>query len=235
MKRLLVVLDFDGLLVDSYALIRAAFADFDLDVGDARRFRDRRKFLKYRGGGREILPNLVRVALPRKRRIRAALTAHYRASGRIFEPFVHYINAMIAAPRVHVGIVSRNFTFEPGATIRHVLRASGVAERDLDFVIPLSVGSRKHDVLAAMASPRYHVSLLAGDEIGDYRAALAGGYTPLIASYGFDGETRLRGRGEVPPGVLFDSPAVLARRLWQLSALYLPDDTMPRPHAGLAA
>ncbi|MEQ8662408.1 MAG: hypothetical protein RLW62_16455, partial [Gammaproteobacteria bacterium] len=216
MKRLLVVLDFDGLLVDSYALIRDTFADFALDVGDEQRFRNRRKFLKYFGGGREILGNLANFALPKKRRIRAALTAHYRESGRVYAPFVPYLNACIAAPAVHVGIVSRNFTLAPGATIRHVLRASGVAERDLDFVVPLSVGASKDDVLAAMTSPRYHVSLLAGDEIGDYRAAVAGGYQPLVASYGFDAAARLRTRGEVPQDLLFETPAALAARLWQL-------------------
>ncbi|MEQ8234373.1 MAG: hypothetical protein RLW61_04190 [Gammaproteobacteria bacterium] len=229
MKRLLVVLDFDGLLLDSYAIIRDTFADFALDVGDEQRFRNRRKFLKYFGGGREMLGNLTRFALPKKRRLRTALTAHYRTSGRLFTQFVPYINACIAAPAVHIGIVSRNFTLEPGATIRHVLRTSGVAERDLDFVIPLSVGSSKDEVVAAMASPRYHVSLLAGDEIGDYRAALRSGYTPLVASYGFDAPARLRMRGEVPEELLFATPETLAARLWQLSALYLDADAPARP------
>ena len=55
--RLLVVLDFDGLLINSYALLRDTMASFGLDVGDQERFRNRRKFLKYLGGGRELMHN----------------------------------------------------------------------------------------------------------------------------------------------------------------------------------
>ena len=212
MKRLLVVLDFDGLLVDSYALIRAAFADFDLDVGDARRFRDRRKFLKYLGGGREILPNLVRVALPRKRRIRAALTAHYRTSGRLFEPFVPYLNAMIAAPRVHVGIVSRNFTINPGMTIRQVLINSGIDEANLDFIIPISAGVKKHATLEGMNSSRYKKTLFGGDEIGDYKAALETGYDKImIGSYGFDNRQRLVKTGKIPEELIYDTQSSIVQ------------------------
>ncbi|MEX2482859.1 MAG: hypothetical protein WD928_18535 [Gammaproteobacteria bacterium] len=231
MKRLLMVLDFDGLLVNSYELLRATFAEFDLDVGDEERFRNRRKFLKYFGGGRELLSNLAKVALPKKRRLREALTRNYLERGRVHGVFVPYVNACIDEPAVHVGVVSRNYTLRPGPTIRHVLAASGINERGLDFVIPLSVGSKKDDVLSAMTSPRFPVSLLAGDEVGDYRAAVAAGYTPVIASYGFDHRERLRQHGEVPDDLLFDTPAALVARLWQLSALYmetgLPPTTAP--------
>ncbi|MCP5201285.1 MAG: HAD family hydrolase [Gammaproteobacteria bacterium] len=226
MKRLLVVLDFDGLLVNAYDLIRTTFAGFDLDVGDETRFRNRRKFLKYLGGGKELLGNLANFALPKKRRLREELTRVYLARGRVHEPFVGYVNACIRAPQVHVGVVSRNFTLNPGATIRHVLAVSGIDDGDLDFVVPLPVGAKKFNVLDGMVSSRYRARLLAGDEIGDYKAAVATGYTPLIASYGFDGAERLRVHGDVPPAALFDTPAALAARLWTLSALYL-DEPMP--------
>ncbi len=227
MKRLLVVLDFDGLLVNSYRLLRATFARFELDVGDEERFRNRRKFLKYFGGGKELLNNLTRMALPRKRHVREALTADYRLHGRIYPAFVPYLNACIADPAVHVGIVSRNFTLSPGATIRHVLRASDVAEQDLDFVVPLPVGAHKVAVLEGMRSPRYHELLFAGDEIGDYRAAIAAGYTPLMSCYGFDDAERLRERAAVPEQSLFATPELLAARLWALSANYLDTPLSP--------
>ena len=57
-KRLLLVLDFDGLLLNSYALLRDAMASYGLDVSDEERFKNRRKFLKYLGGGKELLNNL---------------------------------------------------------------------------------------------------------------------------------------------------------------------------------
>ena len=66
-KRLLMVLDFDGFLVNSYAILRDTMASFGLDVGDELRFKNRRKFLKYLGGGRELLNNLVGFSLPKTR------------------------------------------------------------------------------------------------------------------------------------------------------------------------
>lgn len=221
MKRLLVVLDFDGLLVNSYELLRASFAAFDLDVGDETRFRNRRKFLKYFGGGRELVKNLSLAALPRTRRVRATLTEHYLETGRVFPEFVPVINAFIASPIIHVGIVSRNFTYNPGITIRTVLNQSGVAEADLDFVVPIPAGAKKHEVLAAMLASRYRGRLFAGDEIGDWNAACETGYTALMASYGFDHRDRLEQKGSVPPGQIFDTPAALAARLRELARPYL--------------
>ena len=47
-KRLLVVLDFDGFLVNSYAIIRDTMDAFGLDIGDELRFKNRRKFFSAR-------------------------------------------------------------------------------------------------------------------------------------------------------------------------------------------
>ncbi len=223
MKRLLVVLDFDGLLINSYELLRTSFAAFDLDVGDEDRFRNRRKFLKYVGGGKELLKNLSTIALPKTKHIRAALTANYRESGRVFEAFVPLLNGLIASPAVHVGIVSRNYTRSPGQTIREVLRNSGIHESDLDFVIPIPVGVKKYEVLAAMNASRYRDSLFAGDEIGDYNAAQQAGYTVLMASYGFDHRKRLERQAGVPPEQIFETPEALAEGLSDLARKYLPN------------
>ncbi len=204
--RALVVLDFDGFLVNSYAVLHSTFEIFGLDIGDETRFRHRRKFLKYLGGGREILGNLVSYALPRKRRLRQTLTEQFLAHGRVYLAFTPLVNAMIASPRVHVGIVSRNFTLNPGTTMRAVLRHSGVREQDLDFVIPIPVGAEKRDVLDAMQSPRYDLALFGADEIGDYRAAKDAGYDAVMAGYGFDAAKRLIDKGQVPPDRVFDTP-----------------------------
>jgi phosphoglycolate phosphatase-like HAD superfamily hydrolase len=212
-KRLLLVLDFDGFLLNSYALIQETMSAFGLDVGDEDRFRNRRKFLKYLGGGREIVQNLVRFALPGTRRLRQELTSCYREKGRLYPEFGDLLNAAIRDPRVHCGIVSRNFTLEPGPTIRTVLRRSGVDEAELDFLIPIPVGVRKDDVLAGMRSDRYHRSLLGADEIGDFRAGASAGYECLIGSYGFDTSDRLVRHGEVPESCIYESPSRLAQAL----------------------
>ncbi len=205
-KRFLVALDFDGFLINSYEVIRAAFTEFGLDIGDEDRFKNRRKFLKYLGGGKELVRNLVYSSLPRKRKLKSVLTEKYLESGRIHGEFVPLINQMIEDPLVHVGVVSRNFTLNPGGTIRSVLAASGIDEAGLDFVIPIPVGSKKDSVLSAMKSSRYRTCVLAADEIGDYQAAEASGYASVIASYGFDRRERLLARGKVPEECIVDSP-----------------------------
>jgi phosphoglycolate phosphatase len=220
MKRLLIVLDFDGLLLNSYGLIERTFQDLDLDVGDETRFRNRRKFLKYFGGGRELLGNMAIFALPKKKCLRERLTENYTNFGRVFDVFVPFFNACIDAPEIHIGVVSRNFTLHPGRTIRKVLENSGVDHPGLDFVIPLPVGVKKTSVLEAMRTHRYRDCVLAGDEVGDYMAAVAAGYTPVIASYGFDDSQRLADRTGMPLSALFANPEDLAMHLLRLSEPY---------------
>ncbi|MBT8445585.1 MAG: hypothetical protein KJO38_00475 [Gammaproteobacteria bacterium] len=208
-RRQLLVLDFDGFMIDSYDLLKQTFATFGLDVGDQERFKNRRKFLKYFGGGRELLGNLVSVSLPRKRRLRQVLTEAYIESGRLYTPFVALINELAVRPEISVGLVSRNYTLRPGRTLRAVLRNSQVDDGALDFVIPIPVGTRKDNVLEGMKSPRHRHALLGGDEIGDYRAARATGYQALIGSYGFDTHRRLVEHGKVPESIIHDTPEAL--------------------------
>lgn len=215
-KTALVVLDFDGFLINSYELLRATFDDYGIDVGDESRFKNRRKFLKYVGGGKEFLGNLVSYSLPRRKKVRERLTEEYVGAGRIFPQFLPLIEAMVQSPQVRVGIVSRNFTLRPGPTMRAVLRNSGVDDHGLDFLVPVPVGGDKRDVLEAMRSPAYDVSLLGADELGDYRAAVDTGYLPVMASYGFDAANRLLEKGGVPREDIFDTPEAVVRQLRQL-------------------
>lgn len=234
-KHLLLVLDFDGVLLNSYALIRETMAAFDLDVGDEERFRNRRKFLKYLGGGKELLHNLVGITLPKTRKLRERLTQCYLECGEIYPEFTGVLNAAIVNPLIHCGIVSRNFTLQPGPTIRTVLRRSGINEADLDFVIPVPIGAKKIDVLAAMRSTRYRESILCADEIGDYHAAVAADYMSVIGSYGFDASTRLLTRGDVPATCIYHTPASLAQALSRRVAPYAADAgyTLPAPAAAV--
>jgi phosphoglycolate phosphatase-like HAD superfamily hydrolase len=221
-KELLMVLDFDGFLVNSYAVINATMASFGLDIGDELRFKNRRKFLKYFGGGKELLTNLVGFSLPKTRKLRLRLTECYAEEAQVYPQFTALLNAMIANPKIHCGILSRNYALEPGPIIRAVLRRSGVAEEELDFVIPLPAGVKKGEVLAAMRSSRYRDLVLGADEIGDYTAGSAAGYECLIGSYGFDTRERLMDHGAVPATCIFDDPDTLALALRQRVA----------PHSG---
>lgn len=226
-KDRLIVLDFDGLLINSYQLLQSTFETFGLDIGDEDRFRQRRKFLKYLGGGKEFLYNLVSCSLPKKKKIREILTEIYMHRGCIFPVFTPLINAMIEDEKMHVGIISRNFTLNPGSTIRTVLCNSNVAEADLDFIIPLDIGVKKAAVLEGMRASRYVQCIFCGDEIGDYRAAMETGYDAIImSSYGFDDRVRLVESGSVPPGLICDSPEELAWKLGNSIGLNctLPDD-----------
>ena len=213
-KKTLAVLDFDGFLINSYKLLQITFNEFGLDIGDEDRFRHRRKFLKYLGGGKEFMRNLVTYSLPKKKKILETLTEIYMAEGRIYQEFVPLINRMIDIPNIHVGIISRNFTHNPGKTIRRVLRNSMVNEENLDFVIPINVGVKKCDVLEGMKSSRYQQCIFGADEVGDYKAAIETGYDCIImASYGFDNKKRLIAEGDVPEDIIFGSPDSLAAKL----------------------
>ena len=213
-KHILIVLDFDGFLIDSYKVLKKTFVEFGLDIVDVERFQHRRKFLKYMGGGKEFLGNLVSYTLPKKQKIRKKLTDIYMEEGRIYPEFTNLLNRMIENPLCHIGIISRNFTHNLGLTIRRVLRNSDVNESDLDFVIPIPVGVKKHDVLEGMRSSRYVNTVFGADEIGDYRAASETGYdTIIMASYGFDNRERLIKQGEVPPEIILDTVREITSRI----------------------
>ena len=202
----LIVLDFDGFLIDSYRMLKMTFDDLGLDLGDVDRFRHRRKFLKYIGGGKEFLGNLISYALPKQKKIRAKLTDTYMEQGEIYTQFTPLLNQLIESPVYHIGVISRNFTHNPGRTIRQVFRNSGVNEQDLDFVIPVPIGAKKHDVLEGMKSDRFVSTLFGADEISDYRAASETGYESIImGSYGFDNRERLINHGDVPEHMIGDS------------------------------
>lgn len=215
-KEALIVLDFDGLLINSYRLLKITFAHFGLDVGDENRFKNRRKFLKYLGGGKEFIGNLVNLSLPSKKLIRKQLTETYCRKGKIHPEFTLLLNEMIDNPKIHIGVVSRNFTHHPGNTIRQVLRNSKVNEAALDFVIPISARAKKINILEGMKSSAYKTNIFMADEISDYEAATAAHYDQiLMASYGFDTRDRLIKKGEIPEKVIFDSPEKLVHKLDQ--------------------
>ena len=206
-KEILVVLDFDGFLINSYRLLQITFEQFGLDIGDEERFKHRRKFLKYIGGGKEFLTNLISYSLPKKKKVRKLLTEVYLEHGRIHEEFAGLVNDMIEDPAIHVGIISRNFTQNPGRTIRTVLNNSDVNDAALDFVVPISAGAKKQAVLEGMQSSRYKKTIFGADEIGDYKAAFETGYDSIImASYGFDNRERLTRVGEIPEQNICDTP-----------------------------
>lgn len=213
-KNTLIVFDFDGLLINSYKLLKITFNHFGLDVGDEDRFKNRRKFLKYVGGGKELIGNLVNLSLPSKKLIREKLTKTYCENGKIHPEFTLLINDLIDNPNIHVGIVSRNFTHHPGNTIRQVLRNSKINEAALDFLIPISAGVKKVNVLEAMKSSAFKTSIFVADEISDFQAAEETNYDViLMASYGFDTKERLIRKGNVPEEVIFESPEKLAKKL----------------------
>ena len=216
-KRALIVLDFDGFLVNSYEVIQGTFERLGLDLGDEERFGNRRKFLKYLGGGKELLRNLVNATLPKRGRLRDLLTEQFVSTGRIHEEFVPYLGEVLEDRSLHVGIVSRNFTREPGPTIRAVLANSGIDEHALDFVVPIPIGASKKYVLQALRSSRFERSVLGADEISDYEAACFAEFDPVIASYGFDRRERLSGKGNVPEHVIVDTPGAAVEALRRLT------------------
>lgn len=150
---------------------------------------------------------------------RAKLTECYAERGVLYPEFVPLLNALIENPHIHCGILSRNYTLNPGPTMRTVLRRSGVHEADLDFVVPIPIGVKKIDVLAAIRSTRYRECLLGADEIGDYHAAVSAGYDSVIASYGFVRTTPLTCGCHASVTIAIRRGAELSQRLSTVATL----------------
>jgi len=121
-----------------------------------------------------------------------------------------WLHHMIAAPEIYTGIISRNYTHNPDLSYRRTLQSSGVEEQELDFVIPVDVGVKKHAVMVAMRSSRYWQCTFGDYEVGDLRDLPETGYdATLMAGCGFDTRRRLTEKGMVPEESICDTPREL--------------------------
>ena len=213
----LLILDADGTTIDAFDAIRRTFRAHNMDLGDLVRFQKRRHLFKYLGGLKEFPGNLKRqVGKRRRARLIATLTEVYREEASLYPDTASWINALIVAPHLRVGLVTRNITNEPVDTLSRLLMRHGVDLEGLDFLhhVPIKKGksSAFHDIRLRFAvNPA--LAYVCGDEKKDYVAARANGMHPFIVSYGFEDFQRLVDHIGVPAPLISQSPDELHARV----------------------
>lgn len=213
----LIILDVDGTTVDAFSAIERTFALHGMDIGDLERFQKRRHLFKYLGGLKEFPANLRRqLGKQRRRQLLHTLTEVYRAEARLFPGIAELIAALIAAPGIRVGLVTRNITLEPAETLRLLFQRHGVDSDGLDFLITVPLHETKTAHFRALRE-RLGVNparaYVCGDEHKDYLAAISCGMHPFIVSYGFEDHRRLTEKFNVPEEVIARSPTELCARV----------------------
>jgi phosphoglycolate phosphatase len=213
----LVILDADGTTIDAFSAIERTFAHHGMDIGDLERFQKRRHLFKYLGGLKEFPANLKR-QIGRRRRLQLidTLTEVYRQEARLFPGIDELVAALIAAPDIRVGLVTRNITREPAETLRLLFLRHGIDAGAFDFLVTVPLTDTKTPYFRATRE-RFAINparaYVCGDEHRDYLAAIGTGMHPFIVSYGFEDYRRLTERFDVPEEVIARTPHELSARV----------------------
>ncbi|GAB3439051.1 HAD hydrolase-like protein [Massilia solisilvae] len=222
-RKRLVILDADGTTIDAFPAIEAAFSQHGLTLGDEINFQKRHHLFKYLGGVKEF-PSIVRKNIrPGSRaKIVDTLTEVYRSEARLYDGIADLIRALIAAPDVMVGLVTRNITRQPLQTLGQLFRRHDVDLEALDFIAHVPLSETKTDQFRALRK-RFDINpalaYVCGDEHKDYVAAVKTGMHPFMVSYGFEDHNRLTSRFDIPVEVISRTPDELCRRVRHALAL----------------
>jgi phosphoglycolate phosphatase len=213
----LVVLDADGTTLNAFDAIEKTFSHHRMALGDLERFQKRHNIFKYLGGLKEFPSNLRKqINKIQRRALIDTLTQVYREEATLYNAMAAMIQRLIDEPRVRVGVVSRNITLEPVATLKYIYRRNGVDPDGFDFFVHLPL---KQDKAGSFRDIRDRLnvnpacSYACGDERKDFSAALACGMHPFMVSYGFESFLRLERRIGVPRELISVSPEQLRDRL----------------------
>lgn len=213
----LIILDADGTTVDAYPAIEQAFSQHDMTLGDEESFQKRHHLFKYLGGLKEF-PSILKKNMRKqgRQKIVATLTEVYRSEAGLYPGIAELINALIAAPDVVVGLVTRNITIEPLETLRLLFARHDIDVDALDFFdhVPLSEGKTGQ---FRATRERFRINparaYICGDEYKDYLAATRTGMHPFMVSYGFEDHDRLTQKFSVPEELIARTPAELCARM----------------------
>lgn len=213
----LIIFDADGTIIDAFSAIGLAFAHHDMDIGDLVRFQKRRNLFKYLGGIKEFPRNLARQLDKHSRKeLLDTLTEVYREEAALYAGTAGLIRDLIAAPGIRVGIVTRNISHEPEATLTRLFARHDIDLDRLDFMHYLPLREEKTSYFKSTRE-RFDINparaFACGDEHRDYAAALAAGMHPFIVSYGFESHERLTGKFAIPEEVISPNPQTFSRRV----------------------
>lgn len=213
----LVIFDADGTTINAFDAIAETFSRLGMDLGDLETFQKRRHIFKYMGGVKVFPKNLSRQIGKRKRSaLIATLTEVYREEGRLFPGISELIQALIRAPRVKVGLVTRNITNDPEETLRRLFGRHGIDTRALDFLIhiPLTQEKTAHfRIVREKLRINPAKAYACGDERKDFRAASGSGMHPFMVSYGFEDHQHLTHHAGIPEELISRTPEELCRRV----------------------
>ncbi|MBK1733416.1 HAD family hydrolase [Thiococcus pfennigii] len=232
-KERLVILDADGTTIDAFKAIETTFAHHGMDLGPLVRFQKRRNIFKYLGGIKEMPQNLrQQLGRTRRRAIIATLTEVYREEAAMFDGMERLIRRLAEAPDVRVGIITRNITDDPIATLTRLFARHGIEPGLFDFLIHLPLSEDKLDHFRRTRE-RYAVNparaYACGDEAKDFKAAVGTGMHPFMVSYGFEDFERLRRKHLVPTELIARSPDELAWRVLHALGLEATDRDVAVP------
>jgi phosphoglycolate phosphatase len=215
-KRLLI-LDADGTTIDAFSAIEDAFSRHGLTLGDETSFQKRHHLFKYLGGLKEF-PSIVKKNIRKNSRTKIVetLTEVYREEARLYAGIADLIRALIAAPDIVVGLVTRNITNQPLETLRQLFVRHDIDIGELDFLVHIPLSERKTSQFRSIRegfgiNPAR--AYICGDEHKDYLAAIGTGMHPFMVSYGFEDHDRLTTKFDVPHEVISRTSDELCRRI----------------------
>ena len=211
----LIIFDVDGTTVDAFSVIQKTFSAMGMEIGDLERFQKRRNLLKYLGGLKEFPQNLKK-QLGRRKQLIDTLTECYREQGELYPGIAELLKTLLASPGIRVGLVTRNITVAPEATLRRLFQRHDIDMAAFHFFAAIPLREEKaHQFKTA----REHFdinparSYACGDEFKDYAAAIASGMQPFVVSYGFEDLRRLTKKFEVPEEVISSTPEEFCARV----------------------
>lgn len=220
----LVILDADGTTIDAFQAIEAAFDRHGLTLGDEAHFQKRHNLFKYLGGIKAF-PAIFKKNIRKKHRAEliGTLTGIYRTEARLYPGIAELIRALVAAPDVMVGLVTRNITNEPLETLRLLFARHDLDIDALDFLVHIPLKEKKTASFRALRE-RFDINpargYICGDEHKDFHAAVGAGLHPFMVSYGFEDHARLTEKYGVPTEVISRTSTELCARVCH--ALDLP-------------
>ncbi len=222
----LIIFDADGTTIDAYSAIEEAFSQHGMTLGDEASFQKRHHLFKYLGGLKELPSNIKKSFRKKSRRkVVDTLTDVYRSEAHLFPGIPELLQALIAAPDIIVGMVTKNISNEPLETLHQLFMRHDIDIDELDFLVHIPIGEMKTDEFR-LARKRFAVNparaYVCGDEYKDYLAAIGAGMHPFMVSYGFEDHDRLTAKFEVPEEVISRTPDELCARIRHAFDLTFP-------------
>lgn len=228
----LLVLDFDGFLVDPKEAIVDTCSEYGISI-DWGAFRHQESKLRYFGedGLKSVITEIKKLRklfnlFGKRKNMRQTLTKKYQEKVRLRAEMRELLEEVLKTGETKLCILSKNTAENPSELIRSILKKSGIAEKDIDQIDIHTIGhhKKKSKVLPGILKDaeekwgiRKESVLSTGDEVSDWKAgANKKVQIPedniLIGSFGFDSKEKLIHKG-VPETQVFETPADIVKAI----------------------